>query len=277
MAKSEEINVSRSIAPKTIKSLFAHSGNMCAFPGCNQVLAYNEDLNVSNICHIYGLKPNSARYDKEKDVDFLNSESNLILLCPTHHTLVDKDQKHFTVETLLAMKASWESYVEDKLNSCIAYNVPDVVYDLNAILQYCIDEIGLYEVTLEEVEKEIRIFSKQSHDVKIVMMKILDVVAESDHHSSWSSEGYDFNMMSVVNELSASFEQVASIAKYLMDRQYIAEFKYTGHNIQSFVENVDGSYSDLSNNYGFRMEFGEWSVIRKGRIIDAAYRTHGSL
>ncbi len=72
---------SRNISSKTIKSLYAHSGNICAFPGCNQVLAYSEGIVLSNICHIYGLNPCSARYDETKDAELLNSEKNLVLLC----------------------------------------------------------------------------------------------------------------------------------------------------------------------------------------------------
>ena len=103
----------RNISTKTIKSLYAHSGNTCAFPGCNQMLAYREDLILSNICHIYGLNPGSARYDDTKTADYLNSEQNLLLLCHTHHDLIDKDEKNYPAETLMSMKLSWESYVKE--------------------------------------------------------------------------------------------------------------------------------------------------------------------
>ena len=74
----------------TIKSLYAHLGDRCAFPGCNQELVCGEGVNISEICHIYGLNPNSARYVEGLDVNYLNSEKNLILLCPTHHTMIDQ-------------------------------------------------------------------------------------------------------------------------------------------------------------------------------------------
>jgi hypothetical protein len=49
MAKSK----ARDITEKTIKRLYALSGNQCAFPDCNiSLLSSNSENNFSNICHI---------------------------------------------------------------------------------------------------------------------------------------------------------------------------------------------------------------------------------
>ena len=46
---------SRRISEKTLKSLYAHSGNKCAFRGCGKTLLENEDKNYSNILYdLYG-------------------------------------------------------------------------------------------------------------------------------------------------------------------------------------------------------------------------------
>lgn len=268
----------RNISSKTIKSLYAHSGNTCAFPGCNQVLAYNEELILSNICHIYGLNPGSARYDETKgDEGYLNSEENLILLCPTHHALIDKDEANFPVETLKAIKSTWELFIKESLSSKISYNTSSINYDIEAIFDYYVNEIGNREITKDEIKKEVEIFSKQSLNVKTVMMKILDVVHDDPQQTYGNLSGYDFNMMSVINELAGGMEDKLSIIKYLMDRNYIEESRYNGYTERSFYMTEDGTYIDLSKNYHYRIENGLWSVLHKGQILDAVYRTNHML
>lgn len=99
----------RSYTKNTIKELYAKSGNQCSFPGCNIQLF--ENGNQSEICHISGLNPNSARYDKSMTDEERNSYANLILLCPTHHQIVDSDSDRFSIEVLQSMKNNHEESV----------------------------------------------------------------------------------------------------------------------------------------------------------------------
>ena len=264
----------RTIKINTLKSVFAHSGNMCAFPGCNQLLMFSEDFNISNVCHISGLNVGSARYNSSLSDDFLNSEKNLILLCPTHHSIVDKDEKRFTVDVLVNMKKSWEEYVQKTISIGISYRFSDVKFDTDKAFDYYYNEIGIREITKQEVEKEISIFSRQSHDVKIVMMKILDLIHEEPDRSPWNIDGYMFNMMSVFNELNGDSSTVISVIKYLMRRDYIEERKYSEYNDNSLCIADDGTIIDISKNYRLRIEDGEWRVLHRGQIIDAVYRSH---
>ena len=100
----------RSLQSKVIKELYARSGNMCAFPGCFCKLFFN-GMNISEICHIQGLNPNSARHNSSLSDTEVNSIENLILLCPTHHSLVDQKPSKYTVECLKEMKATHEEWV----------------------------------------------------------------------------------------------------------------------------------------------------------------------
>jgi hypothetical protein len=94
--------------PPTIKRLFAVSGNECAFPRCKQPLIENNTV-VGEMCHIKGEKPKAARYDPNQTDRERDSFENLILLCGTHHTIIDGDEKKYTVERLTAMKAKHKS------------------------------------------------------------------------------------------------------------------------------------------------------------------------
>ncbi|HAY96656.1 HNH endonuclease, partial [Shewanella sp.] len=54
------------------------------------------------MAHIKGNKLGSNRYDPEQTDVERDSYENLILLCPTHHTLIDKaeNESEFSVELL---------------------------------------------------------------------------------------------------------------------------------------------------------------------------------
>jgi hypothetical protein len=97
----------------TVKTLFAVSGNVCAFrdpdgrlPACEERLTDPGWRSVkARICHIAGRRRDSARYDKAMTDEERAHFNNLILMCPTHHVLIDDlEPDRFSVEILLDMK-----------------------------------------------------------------------------------------------------------------------------------------------------------------------------
>ena len=91
-----------------IKLLFARSGNRCAFPKCRAPMAVNKTL-TGEVCHIKGARPGSARYDSNQTDVERHAYANLILMCPTHHTVIDDDEDAYTVEHLCKIKAVHEA------------------------------------------------------------------------------------------------------------------------------------------------------------------------
>lgn len=92
---SNGVGCGRNYTDKTLKLLFGASGNECAYEGCTEALVYPDVPAVMGvICHIRGLRPGSARYVDGFDCDELNAYDNLIVLCPTHHRLVDEVELH---------------------------------------------------------------------------------------------------------------------------------------------------------------------------------------
>ena len=97
------------ITVATQKMLWGTSHNVCAFTLCVQPLTMDAgdgdgSVVVGEQAHIRSGLPRGPRHDRRYvDVD---SADNLILLCPTHHTLIDSDNgRHFTVAQLEQMKA----------------------------------------------------------------------------------------------------------------------------------------------------------------------------
>lgn len=91
-----------------IKLLFARSGNRCAFPKCRTQMAINNTL-TGEVCHIKGARPGSARHDPGQTVLERHAYSNLVLMCPTHHTVIDDDEEAYTVERLRKIKTAHEA------------------------------------------------------------------------------------------------------------------------------------------------------------------------
>jgi hypothetical protein len=90
-----------------LKILFAKSGNLCAFPNCQTpIIASEGDENkpLAEMAHIIAYEDDGPRSDPKIPIKERNKASNLILFCPTHHTLVDKFEYQYNVNVLREMK-----------------------------------------------------------------------------------------------------------------------------------------------------------------------------
>jgi hypothetical protein len=93
-----------------LKLLYAESGNRCAFPACGAVLtrldvSTGEAVNLGEAAHIVAAERQGPRGREPVDeAERDRRASNRILLCPTHHTLIDSRPLVYTVEVLRQMK-----------------------------------------------------------------------------------------------------------------------------------------------------------------------------
>jgi hypothetical protein len=92
----------------TIKKLFALSGNICAFPGCNEKIVDDNDKLMGKICHIEAAEKGGPRYNEKSNNEERRSLDNLILLCPNHHQKIDSDTS-YTVDSLKKMKLAHQN------------------------------------------------------------------------------------------------------------------------------------------------------------------------
>ena len=108
----------RSYSQQTLKILFALSGNQCAHPNCtNNVVEPATDSSdsavMAQICHIYALSVDGPRGKTGLTSKESNSPENLILLCPNHHTVVDKQFETYPAGKL----KQWKQNHEDKVKN----------------------------------------------------------------------------------------------------------------------------------------------------------------
>jgi hypothetical protein len=114
----------RSYSLKTIKVLFGLAGNRCAVPDClNPIIApgstLSEDAVIGQICHIYAASDNGPRGKPGLTEAEKNSAANLILCCPTHHTVIDKQYSDFPAAILIDWKRRQERSYRTRLSSSI--------------------------------------------------------------------------------------------------------------------------------------------------------------
>jgi hypothetical protein len=79
-----------SIDHKDIKILWGRAAGICSEPNCTldlTILVENDSYSIGEMAHIIGSKPDGPRGIPEGGSD---RYGNLILLCPTHHRLIDK-------------------------------------------------------------------------------------------------------------------------------------------------------------------------------------------
>lgn len=130
------------ITQKSIKILWSASGGRCAFQGCWERLCYHEAEDVApftlgEMAHICGDRPGANRHDASQTDAERDDYQNLILLCPTHHTLIDRKENEaaYTVDGLHAMKAEHEARVLARLDQEAMTSKADIARAILPLLE----------------------------------------------------------------------------------------------------------------------------------------------
>ena len=92
--------------------LFLKSGNRCAYPGCDQPLLGSDSVLVGEIAHIEAAMPDGPRFNANMTNEQRRFESNLVLMCGTHHSVIDGDLDTWTVQASKASRLSMKLYTQ---------------------------------------------------------------------------------------------------------------------------------------------------------------------
>jgi len=117
--------------------IIAQSGNICAFPECDQTLVIEQNGSRSAIvgaaAHIKGENPGAARYDENVTDEERNSSDNLIFLCQNHHKIIDDQPTIYTVEVLMKMKNDHKKWVIENTRK----SLPEITFaELEVVTKY---------------------------------------------------------------------------------------------------------------------------------------------
>jgi len=168
--------MSSSISQSEQKILWGRSGNVCAIPGCNSQLTrqgINEDSNsvIGEMAHIFGENSGAARYDAEFPIKKLNKYENLILLCPTCHTTIDKNTSEFTIEKLKETPELKFSNSSDLVRKAVLLKVAELDVSIYAL-------IIKKEYTKKDLKENIRIL--YNYLIKILLESVIKEVNQKE-------------------------------------------------------------------------------------------------
>ncbi|MGX8882974.1 hypothetical protein ACWWD9_07140 [Methylovorus sp. SPW-M1] len=107
---------------KDLKILWGKAAGRCSMPECREQLVSDASdvvpskaILLGENCHIVAEKSNGPRGESSLTLENRNRYPNLILLCATHHTVIDQDPTSWSIELLHQIKADHEVWVETQL------------------------------------------------------------------------------------------------------------------------------------------------------------------
>jgi hypothetical protein len=107
--------------PQQIKVLWGIAA-ICARPGCGVRLvqektAEDPETPIGEMAHIAAFSPGGPRHDPAMTPAEIDSAENLILLCPTDHTIVDAQDGTYTAAELRDWKAKHDAFILDTIGA----------------------------------------------------------------------------------------------------------------------------------------------------------------
>lgn len=179
---------------ETIRALFAHSGNRCAFPNCFQKLINHKNQFIGNVCHIEAAEEGAERYNKNSSDEERRSYGNLLLLCYPHH-IETNDTEEFKVEKLKQIKSQHE-----KIFQCKPFDANE------SILSNIVNDLSKYWEKIEKLNKIEHFFRDFAIDINTndtfsdLMNEITDTIINLENgtdflHESDEKLEKDFNFI----------------------------------------------------------------------------------
>jgi len=98
--------------PDILRRLFLTSGNLCAFPGCKELMIDVDGNFIGQICHIEAAEKGGERFNASMTNEQRRGFENLMLMCYRHHTITN-DVLRYPVTKLRAMKTNHEKAFSD--------------------------------------------------------------------------------------------------------------------------------------------------------------------
>lgn len=112
------------------RELYLKSGNICAFPGCHNIMIDECGNFIGQICHIEAAEENGERFNLNMTNEDRRSFENLMLMCYEHH-VVTNDTKNYTVDVLKKIKKDHE----DKFSGIIQ-RIQNSLVDYGKVVTY---------------------------------------------------------------------------------------------------------------------------------------------
>lgn len=104
----------KKLTKEQITLLLPVTHNLCAMhkidPTCHNYPLIRENHFFGEFAHISAAEPGGERYDDTLSDPQRNDIANIIVLCPNHHTIIDKKDNGYSIDDLLELKSSHEQH-----------------------------------------------------------------------------------------------------------------------------------------------------------------------
>lgn len=186
---------------ETVRELFAKSGNLCAFPSCNQLMMNADGVFIGQVCHIEAATPGGERFNPQMTNESRRNFRNLMLMCYEHHQITNDVQK-YPVEKLVEIKLNHEKRFSHpdrailaELRDWTTSTQPSKVKNLKTWndtlgsplneyeLEECVTELNEFVKKLSIVPVNVRIFAGK---IAERIVRVSETNAISDHLRSYS-------------------------------------------------------------------------------------------
>ena len=123
--------------------LWSRSGGLCAFPSCDVICVQDASDGVAStiigqIGHIEAHSNSGPRANPSLSEEQRRAYPNLILLCPTHHRLVDARDSIYTVDIL----QEWKQIREASFRQLLAETIANVTFvELEQVMRALVDNV----------------------------------------------------------------------------------------------------------------------------------------
>jgi len=112
---SSPVKAARGVSPLNRLILFVRAGGRCEFDGCNKYLLEHhvtlKEGNFAEVAHVVAFRPDGPRGRSGKRPKYIDDLSNLMVLCPPCHKLIDDHPSTYTKKTLREYKEHHETHV----------------------------------------------------------------------------------------------------------------------------------------------------------------------
>ncbi len=174
------------------KKLWGKSGARCSV--CKAELfeqtqdSVQGDIILGEEAHICGDQIGSARHDASMTETQRNAEDNLILLCPTDHTKIDKDETQYGVEKIKEIKKKHEQSIQDAIRE----EIPNVTYaELEVTVNYLIQNSGISDDSISFIKPKEKIEKNSlSMDIENLITTGMSRVQEVKNYLSTNPDMY---------------------------------------------------------------------------------------
>ena len=252
----------RNIKENTRRLLYANSGNVCAMYGCTNPLIHANTSNISEICHIEAVNEDGARYNDKLSEEYVNSYDNLVLLCPTCHSIVDSklNESFYTVSYLSEMKKFHEQQVQEVLMSKAAIEPPISIkgYDVSEIVDYY-NSLYKNEIDAAFVRKVLKNFLSMNIAIRSIVYGIAVQCSEDETES--------VNVHKLYESVNLDIYRYAEILMLLENEKFVEEVNY--NNPLDGYEDENGDYHLVQNDYLFKATKGTWVLRKRGKLFVA--------